>query len=89
MFEAERTNITAFSPTHRHDRRPAEHAWLVPHLISLIGYAERHGLTEVEHALASAAERIAPSVLFAPEAVLPGAEHRLVRLRHDPPDPAD
>ena len=48
----DRSNI---SPLAGHDRKPrtvdSGHGWLVPHLISLIGYAERHGLTDVEKAL--------------------------------------
>ena len=34
------------------------HEWLVPHLIMLISYAERHNLSAVESALAIAAEAI-------------------------------
>ncbi|SNX67703.1 hypothetical protein SAMN05878503_101341 [Cereibacter ovatus] len=59
----DRSNI---SPLAGHDRKPrtvdSGHGWLVPHLISLIGYAERHGLTDVEKALTEAAERIAPGM---------------------------
>lgn len=36
----------------------SEHGWLVPHLIMLITYAERHNLGAVENALAIAAESI-------------------------------
>ncbi|WP_145110464.1 hypothetical protein [Cereibacter sediminicola] len=82
-----RTNVTEFS-VRRAPREPkGDHAWLVAHLISLIGYAERHGLTEVEEALAQAAERVAPAVKPAAD-----AERRpdpLVYLRRPYPEKRD
>ncbi|MEA5160913.1 hypothetical protein [Cereibacter johrii] len=79
------TELAARRPP-RDDR--SEHGWLVPHLISLVGYAERHGLTEIEAALAEAAERIAPAVQSEAADKTPASE-RLFYLRRPYPEKRD
>ncbi|MGP3697253.1 hypothetical protein [Rhodobacter sp. NSM] len=86
--EPERANITDLASRRAARETKGEHSWLVPHLISLIGYAERHGLAEVEHALTQAAEQIAPSLQ--PEAQQGASTaDRLVYLRRPYPEKRD
>lgn len=61
------------------------HRWLVPHLIDLITYSEKHALTEVAVALHKAIEKIAPRLaamqvdqdIPAPQPALPSNIHIL------------
>lgn len=61
-----RSNVTRLrprrSPAHGPGPGPDRHAWMVPHLISLIRYAELNGLRDAELALTEATEIIAPTV---------------------------
>ncbi|WP_096785473.1 hypothetical protein [Rhodobacter sp. CZR27] len=86
--EHDLTNVTQLAA--RRPRRPqGEHAWLVPHLISLIGYAERHKLHEVEHALSQAAERVAPAVRRPSDPEHDAGAERLVLLHGPRPERRD
>ncbi|TKA96069.1 hypothetical protein FAZ78_13450 [Cereibacter changlensis] len=61
-----RNIITRFRPRPGSDASPERHAWVIPHLITLITYAERHGLSAMETALVEATETIAPTVRNVP-----------------------
>lgn len=89
MAQPDRMNVTPLASRRARPRSQGEHAWLVPHLISLIGYAERHGLAEVDHALTEAAERIAQHLGPGPEVDRPSSGDRLVVLSLSRPEGRD
>lgn len=58
----DRCKVIRLRPRRTAVLRTDSHAWMVPHLISLIRYAEANGLRVAEHALIEATEMIAPTV---------------------------